>query len=50
VHAPGDVTDAAALLFNNKVVFGSAEDVLEPGCHNQGRWEELSQFETTWLS
>ena len=53
VHAPGDVTDAATLLLNNKVVFGSTEDVLVPGRHtwyNQGRWEELSQFETTWLS
>jgi len=56
VHAPGDVTDAATLLSNHKLVFGSTENVLERGDHywnwfdhNTNQWKPLNQFETTWL-
>ena len=46
VHAPGDVTDAATLLLNNKVVFGSTEDVLVPGWHN---WNWFDHADNRWL-
>ena len=57
VHAPGNVTDAATLLANNRVVFGSTEDVLVPGWHQSSwfnaetnMWEPLRHpFETEIL-
>lgn len=48
--------DANVLLANNRVVFGSTEDVLEPGLHSwswfnadANAWEQWNQFEATVL-
>ena len=55
VHAPEDA-DAATLLANNRVVFGSSEDVLAAGDHTwswyteENQWQQLGQFETAFLS
>ena len=46
VHAPEDVTDATALLKNNRVVFGSTENVLEAGEHP---WSWFDADATTWV-
>ena len=53
-HAPENVPDAPSLLADNRVVFGSSEDVLVPGWHkwsyyDSGTWQELGEFETTFL-
>ena len=58
VHAPGNATDAATLLANNRVVLGSTKNVLVPGGHPwswfnaaTNMWEPLRYpFETTILT
>lgn len=56
VHSPENVPDAASLLADNRVVFGSSDNVLEAGWHmwssydsDQKTWQELGQFETKIL-
>ena len=56
VHAPENVPDAPSLLADNRVVFGSSEDVLVPGWHKWSNfdsenrtWQELGEFETKFL-